>query len=616
MYGIIKENPTRLAYLAGAGISIPPPAHLPGAVQLITALTEKIASDPGLKAAIKNRLFTENAGKRFEGDFLRFESVLSCIRLTIDPDLELLRLYSDCVLPNAYHHFLAGQLEQGAILLTTNFDNLLEHTCRARNIHYTLLASDEELSAFGENPASFQNPILKLHGGYDLLDSDGSVRQGAQQIKAAIEHVGRLYFSGPSNHLAAAIEATLKTRHLVVMGYSGCDDFDIMPSLLAQPALNGFTWIHHDHHPPRQVKQLPTDWQNHPPFRLMKANENNNQHIQIISGDTAAVFDIDTKDDPSGEQPNWNTRLADWANKYLATTAQQNLLFGYLLSLLERFEESVATLEKIHEEALSHRQNGIRQLILCNIIPILNDSERAILTLSALTESEHVIDGTSIKGVAYYNLARVNTDRNQYKEAELYLNAAMKIFEKQGDVVRMADALHELGRIATETGDVKKSLKYYETANKISEAIGHLTGTALGYTQIAMSLYQKGQLDEAEAFAHKAIKILRLNGDQTGLAIAHHTLGFILSLRENVEEAAWEFETAVHYARSSGAKRHLGHSLHCLGNMCLNMMQLDKAQICLEESLEIKRRIGDHQGIQNSTRLLEIVQRLKNEGFS
>ncbi|MBK8922374.1 MAG: tetratricopeptide repeat protein [Saprospirales bacterium] len=95
-------------------------------------------------------------------------------------------------------------------------------------------------------------------------------------------------------------------------------------------------------------------------------------------------------------------------------------------------------------------------------------------------------------------------------------------------------------------------------------------------------------MDEAEAYAHKAIKILRLNGNQTGLGIAYHGLGYILSLRENFAEAARAFETAVSYERSASAKLDLGHSLHSLGNMYLNMMQLDKAQACLEESLQIK----------------------------
>lgn len=544
---------------------------------------------------------------------MRFEGVLSCIRLTIDPELELLRLYSSCTSPNAYHFFLARQLEQGAILLTTNFDNLLERACHALGIHYTLLATDEELTAFGKNPDAFQHPILKLHGGYDLMNSDGTIRQGAQHIKAAIEHVGQLYLSGPSNHLAVAIAAALSTRHLVVMGYSGCDDFDIMPCLLEQPAPNGLSWLHHSQHSPRQENQLPEDWRDRPPFRLLQGDKN--QSMQIISGDTAAVFGIDIKgSQPDQPQFDWSARLADWADKHLATTAQQHLFLGYLLSMLERFEESAAFLEHIREAALPQRQDGIRQLILCNIIPFLNDNERAILTLSALTDSEQIIDGISIKGIAYYNLARVNTNMNQFKLAEMYLHAAFKIFEKAEDPVRMADAMHELGRVVAESGEIEKSLKYYESANRISEAIGHLTGTAMGYTAIASALCQQGNLDEAEAYAHKAIKILRLNGNQTGLGIAYHGLGYILSLRENFAEAARAFETAVSYERSASAKLDLGHSLHSLGNMYLNMMQLDKAQACLEESLQIKRIIHDQKGIENSTKLLQTVLTLKGEG--
>ncbi|MBK8920877.1 MAG: hypothetical protein IPM81_05120 [Saprospirales bacterium] len=71
MDGFIKEHPTQLAYLAGAGISVAPPAALPGAAQFITALTEKITDDPTLKAAITDRLFIETVGKDLR--------VISCV---------------------------------------------------------------------------------------------------------------------------------------------------------------------------------------------------------------------------------------------------------------------------------------------------------------------------------------------------------------------------------------------------------------------------------------------------------------------------------------------------------------------------------------------------------
>ncbi len=608
MHDIFGKHPSEIAYLTGAGISIPPPSLIPGAPAFISALTEAITDDPNLRAAIISRTFTTSANKRFVGDFLRFEAVMGCIQQAIDPEVQLLRVYSDCAIPNSYHFFLAEQLERGATVLTTNFDNLIEIACRTRGINYTLVVSEEELVAFGAARASFRNPLIKLHGGYNLVDSVGTQRHGPVNIKTTLEQVGRVYMSSESDPLTAVLTTVIKSRHLVVMGYSGCDDFDIMPCIMKEYPLKGLTWIDHNDQQTEVLRKLSSESPDLPPYRLLAAFSDGPSDVKVVRGNTAAILGIDMSHLPTKERFDWTRVFTAWSEEHLAFEAHRRLLLGQILGQIDRFEESVVLLERISGKTLTAGQLMVLYFTLSNLYVYLNDHKRAILKLSEMADFEQEIDGFSLKGFAYYNLARINTNMGQYTEAEMYLDAAIQIFERLRDVVRIGDCLHELGRICIAKGDNDIATKYLELSNRFSNVVGHMTGTGIGFTEIARSLYSQGKLNEAEVYARKAISVFTLNGNQSGLGGAHHALGYILAMRKDYIGASREFKQAIEYERGAGTKLDLGHSLHSLGDMYISMKMFDEAKDCLEKSLKIKREINDKQGIANSELLLQVLQ--------
>ena len=607
MSEVLGRSPSQIAYLAGAGISIPRPSALPSAAAFITSLANKVTDDPALRAAILDRTFVASADRRFVGDFLRFEAVMGAIKLTVDPGLEILRVFSECTAPNPYHEYLAQQIDRGATVLSTNFDNLIETACQTRGIAYSLVVNDDELAAFCEDPASFRNPLIKLHGGYDLMNSGGEIRQGIENVKTTIEQVGRVYLSGGSDHLASAMAAVIRTRHLVVMGYSGCDDFDIMPCFLKQPPVKGLTWIDHGEQPVEFLRRLPPDPPDLPPYRLLGEHGDDTFDVMIIRGRTDEGLGIDLGDGEMSQRYDWKEVFEAWSDEHLGSTAHRQLLTSQILNRLNRFEESAAILEGISRDALSDEQLGVLYFTLSCLYVYLNDAKRAILSLSEIADSEQDIDGVSLKGFAYYNLARINTDMNRYTEAEMYVNAAMKIFTKVGDLCRMGDCLHEAGRIYIGTGAIEKAVECVEAGIEHSAKTGQISGAAIGFNEIARALAAQGKLDEAQVFAAKAIHAFDLDGNHGGLGIAHHTLGYILAMRGDHGLAAREFRQAIEYERIAGAKLDLAHSLHSLGDMYMSMKELARARECLEEALQIKREIDDKQGIANSEALLAIL---------
>jgi len=607
-------NPPETAYLAGAGISIPPPPALPGATAFIEALVGEITGDPEQRRAILDHTLDGGSNTRFRGDFLRFEAVVSCIKFAVDPDMELLRIYSGCGAPNHYHHHLAQQLGRGAVVLTTNFDNLIEIACRTVGVDYSLVVTENELAAFCEDPAQFKNPLIKLHGGHDLTYAEGRQSPGAINVRATLEQVGSIYLGRGANHLADAISSVTGDRHLVVMGYSGCDDFDVMPCIMAADLPRGLTWIDHDDQHPETVKDAPPDRSNLPPYQLLLAHRRKRRDVSVVRGTTSAALDIDTDTDIGGESFDWTKVFAEWSQRHLRSAAHRKLLLGQILSLVECFDESIAILESIPPSELSEEQQDVLNVALCSLYGHLSDSSRAIRSLSVLAGNDREVDGVSLKGLAYYNLARVNTNLDQFNEASAYLGAALKIFKRAGDAGRISDCLHEHGRILTGAGQGERAARSIEESIRLCEKLGDLHGAGVGYGEMARALAAEGRLDEAETYADKAINLFALEGSGEGLGIAHHTRGYILAQRCDWAGAAAEFTTAIAYERSAQAMLDLAHSLHSLGDMCIGLKEFDRAERSLEEAIEIKHGLGDKDGVARSELLLRMLKQLQALG--
>ncbi len=92
---------------------------------------------------------------------------------------------------------------------------------------------------------------------------------------------------------------------------------------------------------------------------------------------------------------------------------------------------------------------------------------------------------------------------------------------------------------------------------------------------------------------------------------SYHILGYIYSLNKDFLKAIQMFKQAIEYERIATTQLDLAHSLHSLGDMYISIKEFEKAKKCLHESLEIKKRLNDKEGIANSELLLQCVSILR-----
>ena len=220
-----------LSFLAGAGISCNAPSNIPMARPYVEAVIDVLPMSESVKASIKDLL---------ESNTLRFEQFMEELQVAYDYDLHILDLMQFCRAPNALHFFLARSLASGHTVLTPNFDSLIEEACsRLGVVIRTAYDAESTQDALRE---SGQPVLWKIHG--TLQDVRG--HDCRKSIVATMRRVGAkgegLCFE-PG--MRAVIEERLNATDLIVLGYSGSDDYDIVPALAQISTRRRILWVWH-----------------------------------------------------------------------------------------------------------------------------------------------------------------------------------------------------------------------------------------------------------------------------------------------------------------------------------------------------------------------------------
>ena len=204
------------AFLVGAGISIPAPSNIrilpqEDCIKTISDLDpEKINK---LVHAIRPEVF--------------FQVLYNVIGNRALKPLEIINpkfLNSEEILvsPNSIHYFLADRIEKGHIVITTNFDSLIEEAYekRTNGKELKVILYENDYNFTYRNIDRLKSGILiKFHGSF--YDSRG--RDSRDTIRLILEQV-QTEFPEFKRQLLLKL---IKDFDFVVMGYSGRDDYDL-----------------------------------------------------------------------------------------------------------------------------------------------------------------------------------------------------------------------------------------------------------------------------------------------------------------------------------------------------------------------------------------------------
>lgn len=226
-------HPSNTIILCGAGISVSPPSNIPLA-QTIIDLHQKNIFSAIRNTPIESLLKTSNTFYRAKVlEYCRFEEYFEIFQKYIDSNLSLLKnlLASKC--PNNFHRILATIIKKGFTILTTNFDLLIEEAFRE------ITNKKCDVETFIDHRIGIKNTphgrLIKLHGSNE---ERGELVTTIQQLSKSV------YYMTDTEDWFLSLRELIKGKRIIIMGYSGSDDFDIIP-LLNSDQDSSILWLNH-----------------------------------------------------------------------------------------------------------------------------------------------------------------------------------------------------------------------------------------------------------------------------------------------------------------------------------------------------------------------------------
>ncbi|MBV9323512.1 MAG: tetratricopeptide repeat protein, partial [Chloroflexi bacterium] len=187
------------------------------------------------------------------------------------------------------------------------------------------------------------------------------------------------------------------------------------------------------------------------------------------------------------------------------------------------------------------------------------------------------------------SLALQQTD---YAAARGLFQSSLTIRRALGDPAGLLSALSSLGAVAVQQGQLDEAETYFAEALTIQEAIGDNVGIAESTNSLANLAHEGGDLTRARALYERSLELqqsrLRYRPD-----VALHNLGIVAREQGDLDSARRYFQDSVAIKRSLGDSHGLALSLAKLAEIVAGMGEPLAAHRLLRESLNLQRDLGD-----------------------
>ncbi|MFX0060798.1 MAG: tetratricopeptide repeat protein [Candidatus Hermodarchaeota archaeon] len=533
----IFRSRDKFCFLVGSGISLDPPSSLPTGHQFMETLIERLIPQRELMnvLALTNR---KREGMRCPDDFLRFEQLLEYLQRWYDPELRILDLYANCVTPNFNHLFLAEMILQGHSVFTTNFDSLIEYALVKAGVPqkqvYPIIYQED----WETRPQRKQWRVYKLHG--SLMDLYNKQRC-PETIETTLAPIAQC--KGEIFQLEywkrQVLDSFLQNYDLVVLGYSGLNDFDIMPSLWNIHSTKRIIWISHD--PERVLNQA-----------LVERLTNNK----------------------SLEDP-FSVSQSDRIGQNLLSFARYNT--RHPLRLIHITVNTGQLIEWLWTQYIRRRPTIISST---PTIPVKVEINNLLLSESA----------------RWGLTGRIFEDHNLHSKSLRAYHAALHLTRLSREQRRQATCLTNIGRVFQKEKRLDDALNFYQQVLNIYNQLGELRGRASALNDINTIFRIQGRLNEALEQCHSVLNIYEQLGDIEEKATTLITIGSIFFDQNRLEEAIRYYQGALDIHENLGNRKEQISVLIKIGNAFFRQERLDQALKSWLRVLAITEELGDLRG--------------------
>ncbi len=500
----IFRKDEKFMILAGAGCSVDEPSCLPTGRTMMESIIKYICVESEIENILKL-------------DDLRFESLVEIFQDHLDYKLKVIDYYGQCDKPNIQHFFLADMIKKGHFVITTNFDLLIEYALLQSNVHKDNIIpviTEEDYKKFN-NPIELYNQgkklVIKIHGSpFNLITKENTKDSLITTIRDLGKNKEGLNIFQIEPFKRGLIQKISNGRTLIVMGYSGNDDFDIVPTLKVLKNLRSVIWINHLNNFNDNEKIYEIEENNNNSFNdLTKAKKilmeikrvNNVNHVYIVYTNTTNLIKklIDSK--PALSLDNFSLQPINWFNEHIKKPGiLKKVYFPHKIFLdLNRYNDSLRNAEILLSIA-EKLDKKLWQWVALNGITLiyfsLRNYDKALETHKRALQIAIELNDDSAKATTLSGMGDIFAEKGEFFKAIEKYKEVIKIDEKEGNLRGKANLLHNIGMLCEDHEKFLEALEFYEQALDIVEQLKNLRKKAIIFGSMAnIYYYQKNYPD-------------------------------------------------------------------------------------------------------------------------
>lgn len=563
-------------FLVGSGVSLDWPSCQPTGLQFTQKLISHLIPEGDQEAILA---LTQSDGAK---SFLRFEALLQEIQRW-DPELRVLDSYASCDRPNANHENLARFIAAGCDVFTTNFDGLLEAALFALKKSKKHIAPVIYRQDWTRRRTKSDLSVYKLHGSLVDFRDGGDARSSVQATLRQIANGKRAVFQ-LEEWKRKCFAVALKRDDLVVVGYSGLDDFDVLPTLRYVESVRRIVWVEHTGGIAVEDAQLesvsstssgsPSGITEHllqsflefgrEPGTMYRLRVDTKQFLHAISmhyfNEASPSMTEETCTSDADKTPSEAFAMPE---ELRFSEGEKALLAGQIYSYV-----NTAKADEVLRRGLESAGREDNVELMADLLLMIGRQSEAMMSDESTTNQERLafwrrahadydevlalLDGRSERedlikcSMALSNIGYLYTYRENEQARETavsYYQRALKISLDVEDDEGVARARNNMGAVAHAQGRMSEAREHWEYACQIDRKLGDLAFLATHLGNLGLVCVQMGDAT-GEGYLDESLEIATQLGSSTMMANTLHTMA-------TYREARGEYALALDHCREA-----------------------------------------------------------------
>ena len=605
--------------MVGAGISTDPPANIATAKEI----REGIIKFGAPQETHNSLLSLEN---------IRYEKIIEVFRDYYDKEFKTLTYFDKFSTPNLIHHFLAEMIREEQYVMTTNFDNLIERAIGIKDPNLKVIITAKDYKKNGnpkKNRKKGYHAIYKLHGSLQNIKTKEKTKKSVIFTTDSLgkQMKGKLFSIG--HFKEEFLKKACKRRTLVILGYSGGDTFDIVPTLLNLKKIKRIIWISHKStsftekiltykiKPDDDMGAQSMNKLNEEELLLYKLSSFLNTKVYKIEAHTGTLIKglINKLNLKSEIEPKIASKSKETPQRKL------NTLESFLSWLKETIEEPAKAQKYLFAAKIFLDYSYGDEAINCfqgalELFRKKDDKKGIAYTLSGLgtaylsksdfktskkflRKAHKIFKEYEIKNKAFIenitSIGNLLRTEGKYEEALKYFNFALDYHRVKKKKIGEAILLNNIATVNESMGTMsswQKALSLFKKSYKIFEELGELKRMATSLGSRAVVHSRLWQNEKAIKYAKQAYKIYEKLGSIQGLILQSVDLGRFHADAEKYDVAIKNFKNAIKFCKVINSKIQIPHIFLDLGRT-YGKLDIDKGLTYYKKAERVFREMHE-----------------------